>query len=192
MDSTEFEKLAGESFESLAKAHALQMHATGRFAVRFDGPEVFVTLAYDALRSLELSAGIGLQAGIVRAVERPFQLSELLRAVGQYSLPEAQMQEITAPHTEVKAALHHLADLFGKYGQEALRGDRTLFGRLDAQRDLDCLRYQYDRDLGNASRAAFVAWSRGQYEKVVALLKPFGDRLTADERRILDAAEGRQ
>ena len=190
--SARFQALVAETFEPLSKAYGLRMSKTDSFSVRFDGHEVFVTVAYDALRSLELIAGIGLQAGVVRAVERPFQLSELLRAVGQYSLPEAQMHEIVARHDDLRSALEHLADVLTKYGQEALRGDRSLFSRLDSQRDLDCLRYQHDRDLGNASRAAFVAWSRGEYRTVVALLKPFEERLTADERQVLDAAEGRQ
>lgn len=187
--SAEFNELAAESFDELCKSFDLKMRERDTFTVRFDGQEVFITLSYDAFRSCEIIANIGLQAGIVREVERPFQLSELLRAVGQYGLPEAQMQEIVTSHKDVKESLQHLARLFTKYGQESLRGDRALFSRLDTQRDLDCTRYQYDRDLDDASRAAFVAWSRAQYATVITLLSPFKARLTIEERKMLESAK---
>jgi hypothetical protein len=185
----EFRRLVEEAFGPLCRAYGLRMPAEGSLALRLDGAEMFLTVAYDASRSRELVSSFGLQAGVVHAVQRPFQLSELLRAVGQYDLPEAQMQEIVASHDEVAAALHHLAGLYTAYGQDALRGDRALFSRLDAQRDLDCWRYEHDRDLDRVSRAAYVAWAHRQYDAVASLLSPFKERLTTDERRMLDLAK---
>ena len=185
----EFRQLVGEAFASLCREHGLRISTEEYFVVRLDGPEVFLRVAYHAFGTREVLSSIGLRAGIVHAVERPFQLSELLRAIGQYELPEAQMQEIVAAPEDVQSAVCHLADLYTKYGQDALRGDRTLFSRLNAQRDLDCVRYAKDRRLDDASRAAYVAYARGQYDAVVSLLKPFKERLTADERRMFNAAE---
>ena len=81
--------------------------------------------------------------------------------------------------------------LLADYGDEALRGDRDLFDALNAQRDLDSMRFAYDRPLLYASRAAFEAWSAGRYDEVVRLLEPFRGRLITAERDMLDAAEGR-
>jgi hypothetical protein len=160
------------------------------FILRLDGPEVFVTVAYDAFRSQEVLVGVGLRKGLMHPVERPFELAELLRIVGHYELPEAR-EEVVARETEVGGALSRLAELLAIYARDALRGDRAFFSRLDAQRDLDCYRYQYDRPLDDASRAACEAWSDGRYNAVVTLLRPFRERLTVSEKNILESAEAR-
>ena len=66
-------------------------------------------------------------------------LSELLRALGHYNLPEAQVDEIVADEPEIDRAFRRLVSLLADFGRVALSGDRDLFRRLDAQRDLDCL-----------------------------------------------------
>ncbi len=191
MKSSEFYELVLDRFAAICETHHMRRTDASGFVVRFDGPDVFVTVAYDAFRSQELTAGVGLHAGISHPVERPFQLSELLRAVGRDELPEAQLQEIVAKHAELGPAIDHLAGLLSTYGREALAGDRQLFARLDAQRDLDCFRYAHDRPLGEASRQASVAWSKRQYGAVVSLLAPFASKLTLSEKEMFETAKVR-
>ena len=191
MNSTEFYELVAAKFECLCHKYALQMPKEKSFIIRLDGPEVFVGIAYDAHRSREVLMHLGLQKGLTHPVERPLELAELLRIVGHYELPEVEDEVVAATDTEVGGALSRLAELLSTYGHDALRGDRAFFARLDKQRDLDCYRYTYDRPLDNASRAACVAWSKGQCEAAVSLLRPFQERLTASERSMLEEAEER-
>jgi len=185
----DFRALVSKAFATICRDYGFVMIEEGRFILRLDAPAVFLTVGYNYFRSQELGADIGLQAGITHPVERPFELSEFLRVVGLYELPEAQLDETVASPQEVPSALDRLANLYVTHGAAALRGDHKFFARLDAQRDLDCYRYANAPRLDLASRAAHVAWVKREYRSVVSLLTPFAAKLTPSENRILEASK---
>lgn len=162
----------------------------GGYRVRFDSPTVFVSVMYDATRSYELGIEIGLKAGISHPVERPFTISEMLRAVGQSDLGEAATLVQARPN-EVRERLVWLSGLLCEYGVALLDGDRAWFEALDRQRDADCNAYAMQTNLARATREALKAWQQGNYNEVVQKLEPVEKNLPTSEQKRLEIARKR-
>jgi len=162
----------------------------GGFSVRFNSSTVFVAVVYDATRSYELRIEIGLQAGIVRPIERPFSVSELLRVAGRPDLAEATSL-IQARPDEVGDRLEWLANVLSKHGQEFLNGELEVFNALDEQREADCRAYAARSEVLYAKREAAKAWNEKNYGEVVRQLDPIKEYLAASEQKRLEIARRR-
>lgn len=189
MTSADFAAMASEVFGFLEQ-RSFTYSWSGGYRVRFDSPVVFAVVVYDATRSYELGIEIGLQAGISHSVERPFMISEMLRAAGRSDLGEATAL-IQAQAGEVRNRLEWLAGLLREHGSAFLCGDRALFEALDKQRDADCRAYAMRAELAKATREAGQAWQQGNYDEVVKQLEPLAAYLPASQQKRLEIARKR-
>jgi hypothetical protein len=194
----QFYDLVADKFANIIKTYALSMQSEKRLYIRLEGPEISVLVGYDATRLQGVGVSIvvrdratlsvktevvgGYRHQIVRygvggkniPVETGYGLSELLRAIGRYELPEAWKDPV-ADRTSLGDVLTRMAELLAKYGDKALRCDRDFLALLEARERVERERYNQDRRLWEASNAALEAWGSGRYVDVVSLLGPFKD-----------------
>jgi len=187
MKPEEFVLLVQNTFAFLERECDFTFSWRGGFIVRFNSPRVFVTVVYDATRSYELGVQMGLQAGIEYDVERPFEIWEMLRVVGQGELPEAK-SVIQSRTSDLRKHLETLADLVRHYASTLLTGDLHLFRELGRQRDADTAAYALKTALSYARRNAEKAWKQERYEAVVEELESVLDRLSPSEHKMLAIA----
>ena len=158
---------------------------------RFDSPEVFVSVSYDANNSHELSVGIGLQADISNSTESSFTISQMLRVANHSDLGEAAVLIQASNDDKARSKLEWLASLLEEHGTGFLNGDRDLFEALNNQGNEDCRAFALRTELDNAVQKAAKAWQQKKYDEVVMQLEPLLEHLPKSEQKRLEIARTR-
>jgi hypothetical protein len=154
--------------------------------VRFESPWLFINL-YHGRRSYEIGLELG-QIGRPEDEDQPYPMSALLEAVG--SSDAKNYLNYTARNMDaVDAGVARLAKLFNQNITEEFLARRDLFNLLKQQRKSRADSFALKTNLEQARSIVEPAWRTKDYKKVVEILLPLSEHLTASERKKLEYAK---
>lgn len=185
---TAFNHVVHQYFDSLAIRHKLQCVFSDSQIVRFANEKVFLQIRFSAHWSFEIGVEIGEIPTSADQLERPFNLTEILRL---YASPDASYVDglQTSKPDVLTDIIKRLSVLTEKYASNLLDGLVEDFLKLRNLRDKECAEYALSRDLKYARKNAEKAWKDKNYFAVIKAYEPFNMELTKVERKRLAYAE---
>lgn len=150
--------------------------------VVYRGSRVVVTIRHDFNRSYELALDFGEE----NQLPPHFNFGEALRACGAPAKLPASYQ--VSAETKLPKFVDALAGSLRSYCCELLLGAPKAFQQLRNLREAECETFGRERELRYARDAAGKAWSLGDYQQVVNVLKPHDGSLSKPEKMKLEIA----
>lgn len=179
-----FQALAEEQFGFLVTEKGYTWAESTPSRVRFESPQVFIDLIFDAGNSYQL----GLLVGRKGAEGPPFRIDEILRL---RHAPEATSFELIQVTTGEALALWlgKLAGALRTYGDDFIAGNERSFEEVAGLRHAEVREYALERELRAARADADAAWHRKDYAAVIEAFEPVRALLTPGELAKLEFAE---
>lgn len=174
---------------SALEPYGYELANAGGFRLRFETPDSYVAVTYDASRSHEVSIWLG---ELPEDAEPPLELADALRAT-DCGVEDIRFAELIQT-SDVKALsrlLEQASQLLREFAYQLLEGRHDAFVAARAMRSERAA--EYTEELRNASvlEEADAAWARKEYGRVHDLLNPIKDTLDDSRRRRLEFAEKR-
>jgi hypothetical protein len=157
------------------------------FRVRFENPDAFVEVTYDAPRSNEVSIWIGDPAS---DREPPLELADALRSTecDPNDAESVALMQTTDPAVLTRF-LERAAALLCDCAADLLAGDHQAFAEACRRRSRRAVIYTSELSDRRVLDAADAAWAVHDYGQVHDLLNPIRDTLGVAHRRRLKFAE---
>ena len=181
-DSLGFRRAATEAFQFLVELFGFSVVRQESTLVRYESQAAFVNV-YHGRSSYEIGVEVGLLADPLK--EEKFMLADILETCG---MPGAAGVRSASTAEELSQYLPELADLAKRYGVRAFRGEREFYLELRQTQTRLAHEFLLAQRLRRAQVIAAEAFERGDYARVVAVLKPLARYLDeGDAGRLADA-----
>lgn len=169
-----FETVVRQAFDFLQSEFSFTCRRSSATAVLYVSPAAEVEVTFD-VRSYEIDVEVK-----QREADRSFPLHRVIQLVSATEAERWRTVQASSA-TRVRKFVPQLADLLRKYGRLALAGDPTTFAKLAELEEDEAMRTTRDLQIRQARRLAELEWRAKNYRKVVSILAPIQEELTAAE-----------
>lgn len=169
-----FETVARQAFDFLQSEFSFTCRRSSATAVLYVSPAAEVEVTFD-VRSYEIDVEVK-----EREADRSFPLHRVIQLVSATDAERWRTVQASSP-ARVRKFVPQLAGLLRKYGRLALAGDPKTFAKLAEVEEYEAMRTTRDLQIRQARRLAELEWKAKNYRKLVSILAPIQEELTAAE-----------
>jgi hypothetical protein len=169
-----FETVVRPAFDFLQSEFGFACRRSSATAVLYVSPDAEVEVTFD-IRSYEIDVEVK-----QREAGRSFPLHRVIQLVSVTEAERWRTVQASSP-ARVRKFVPQLADLLRKYGRSALVGDPKTFAKLAELEEYEAMRTTRDLQIRQARKLAEIEWKAKNYRKLVSILAPIQEELTASE-----------
>jgi hypothetical protein len=169
-----FEPTVRQAFNFLSSDLGFERKQSTQVSVLYTSANVRVEILLDP-RSYEV--GVEVKR---RGEDQSFALHRIIELASPVEAERWRLVQTSTPE-RVREFIPKLANLLKKYGEAALSGDRKVFAELARLEENHAIRTTREFQIREARNLAEHEWQCRNYAKVVSILSPIQEELSASE-----------